>query len=55
MKNKNPVLSEPDDWPHFIIQSLADGVIAVDEKLRITDLNRAGEKLTGYSREDALG
>jgi two-component system, OmpR family, phosphate regulon sensor histidine kinase PhoR len=43
------------DWPHFIIQSMADGVITVDGKLRITDLNRAGEKLLGYSREEALG
>jgi two-component system phosphate regulon sensor histidine kinase PhoR len=43
------------DWPHFIIQSMADGVITVDEKLRITDLNRAAERLTGYSREEALG
>lgn len=43
------------DWPHFIIQSMADGVITVDEKMRITDLNRAAEKITGYSREEALG
>jgi two-component system phosphate regulon sensor histidine kinase PhoR len=42
-------------WPHFIIQSMADGVITVDEKLHVTDLNRAAERLTGYSREDALG
>ncbi len=43
------------DWPHFIIQSMADGVITVDGELRVTDLNRAGEKLTGYSRKEALG
>ena len=43
------------DWPHFIIQSMADGVITVDGELRISDLNRAGEKLLGYSREEALG
>jgi two-component system, OmpR family, phosphate regulon sensor histidine kinase PhoR len=43
------------EWSHFIIQSLADGVITVDGKMRITDLNRAAEKLTGYSREEALG
>jgi len=34
---------------------MADGVITVDGNLRITDLNRAGERLLGYSREQALG
>jgi PAS domain S-box-containing protein len=58
MKNvnkKSSVLAKSLDWPHFIIRSMADGVITVDEKLRITDLNLAAEKLTGYSRKDALG
>jgi len=43
------------DWSHFIIQSMADGVITVDARMRITDLNRAAERLTGYRREEALG
>jgi two-component system phosphate regulon sensor histidine kinase PhoR len=43
------------DWPHFIIQSLPDGIITVDGQLRVTDLNRAGEKLTGRTRGAALG
>jgi two-component system phosphate regulon sensor histidine kinase PhoR len=43
------------EWSHFVIQSMADGVITVDGAMRITDLNRAAEKLTGYSREEALG
>ncbi len=43
------------DWPHFIIQSMADGIITVNGRMRITDLNLAAEKLTGYSREEALG
>ena len=55
MKKTNAKLAKSYDWPHFIIQSMADGVITVDEKLRVTDLNRAGEKLTGYLRKDALG
>jgi two-component system, OmpR family, phosphate regulon sensor histidine kinase PhoR len=54
MKKKNPGLAESPDWPHFIIQSMADGVLTVDEKLRVTDLNRAAEKITGHSRKDAL-
>ncbi len=42
-------------WSHFIIQSMADGIITVNGKMRITDLNRSAEKITGYSREEALG
>jgi two-component system, OmpR family, phosphate regulon sensor histidine kinase PhoR len=42
-------------WPHFIIQSMADGVITVDGQMRISDLNRAAKKLTGFSRAEALG
>jgi len=52
---KKPPIYKLGEWPHFIIQSMADGVITVDGKLRITDLNRAGEKLIGYSRKEALG
>ena len=55
MKKRGPFLLKSHDWPHFIIQSMADGVITVDEKLRLTDLSLAAERLTGYSREDALG
>jgi two-component system, OmpR family, phosphate regulon sensor histidine kinase PhoR len=44
-----------EDWPHFIIQSLPDGIITVDGQLQVTDLNRAGEALTGLSRDQALG
>jgi len=39
----------------LILDSLSDGVIAVDEQGRITFLNRAAERLTGWSREDVLG
>jgi PAS domain-containing protein len=55
MKKNGPKFNNPEGWSHFIIQSMADGVITVDEKLRVTDLNLAAEKLTGYSREAALG
>jgi len=43
------------DWPHFIIQSLPDGIITVDGQLRVTDLNRAGERLIGFARGEAMG
>jgi PAS domain S-box-containing protein len=50
-KKANP---EPHDWPHFIIQSMADAVITVDGNMQITDLNKATEKLTGFNRKEAL-
>lgn len=52
---KKSDLTNPSDWSHFIIQSMADGVITVDGEMTITDLNRAAEKITGYGREEALG
>jgi two-component system, OmpR family, phosphate regulon sensor histidine kinase PhoR len=48
-------MSDIADWPHFIIQSLPDGIITVDGQLQVTDLNRAGENLLGLSRQQALG
>jgi two-component system, OmpR family, phosphate regulon sensor histidine kinase PhoR len=55
MTKKSPNLTKSPDWSHFIVQSMADGVITVDGEMHITDLNRATEKLTGYSRQEALG
>jgi PAS domain S-box-containing protein len=52
---KTRLLAELPNWPHFIIQSMADGVITVDGEMKVTDFNRAAEKLTGYRREEALG
>ncbi len=38
-----------------ILESIADGVFTVDEDWRITSFNRAAERITGVSREDAIG
>jgi two-component system phosphate regulon sensor histidine kinase PhoR len=54
MKKKRPDLTKSHEWPHFIIRSMADGVITVDGEMRVTDLNRVAEKLTGLTREEAL-
>jgi two-component system phosphate regulon sensor histidine kinase PhoR len=43
------------DWPHFMIQSVPDGIITVDGQMQITDLNRAAENLTGDNRDEAIG
>jgi len=52
---KKKARPDPHDWPHFIIQSMADAVITVDGNMQITDFNQAAEKLTGFTRQQALG
>jgi len=39
----------------IILDSIADGVFTVDKSWRITSFNRAAEKITGISREEAIG
>ena len=39
----------------LILDSVADGVFTVDRNWKITSFNRAAEKITGWSRDDALG
>jgi len=39
----------------IILESISDGVFTVDNKWRITSFNRAAEKITGVSREEAIG
>lgn len=38
-----------------ILDSVSDGVFTVDNQWRITSFNRAAERITGVSREEALG
>ena len=38
-----------------ILDSIADGVFAVDREMRIISFNRAAERLTGYRREEVIG
>lgn len=39
----------------IILDSIADGVFTVDDKWEITSFNRAAEKITGISQEEAIG
>ncbi len=39
----------------IILDSIADGVFTVDREWKITMFNKAAEKMTGISREDAIG
>lgn len=38
-----------------ILESISDGVFTVDAEWRITSFNRAGEEITGVTREEAIG
>lgn len=38
-----------------ILDSVADGIFAVDRNLCIVSFNRAAEQMTGYSRDEVLG
>lgn len=38
-----------------ILESISDGVFTVDMDWRITSFNRAGEEITGVSRQEAIG
>ena len=40
---------------NVILESIADGVFTVDENWRITTFNGAAERITGVSREEAIG
>ncbi len=39
----------------IILDSIADGVFTVDREWRITSFNKAAEKITGISRDEAVG
>ena len=43
------------DWSRFLIQNTPGAVITADSQGRITEFNRAAERLTGFSREEAMG
>jgi PAS domain S-box-containing protein len=44
-----------DKFSDKILDSIADGVFTVDQELNITSFNRSAEKITGVSREEAIG
>jgi two-component system, NtrC family, response regulator HydG len=50
-------MTEFDQFRHCatILDSINEGVVTVDTGMVITAFNRAAEKITGYSREEAIG
>lgn len=48
-------LYEHREWLSAILRNISEGVIATDDSGRIRFLNAAAERITGWSREEALG
>jgi PAS domain S-box-containing protein len=44
-----------DGVTEVILESISEGVFTVDDKWRITSFNKAAEKITGVSRNEAVG
>lgn len=51
---ENELLSKTEHL-RVILNSIGDGLIATDEKLKITHLNPVAEYLTGWKEEEAIG
>ncbi len=43
------------DFFRIILHSIADGVFTIDKNRRITSFNRAAQRITGFTREEAIG
>jgi len=54
MQPKSNRLLDP-EFANLLLESMADGVFTLDQNGRITLWNRAIERITGYSAEEALG
>lgn len=46
---------ESQNFNEEILDSLAEGLFTVDKNFRITFLNRAAERITGFKKEEAIG
>jgi PAS domain S-box-containing protein len=48
-------IRKKDFWLATVLKSVGDGVIASDNEGRVTFMNQAAEKLTGWEQKDAIG
>lgn len=48
-------MKETEGYLSIILDSIADGVFTVDRRWRITSFNKAAERITGFSKEEAVG
>lgn len=55
LTEKNSLYRIPHHVTEIILESISDGVFTVDHEWRVTSFNGAAEKITGITREKALG
>ena len=55
LEEKNRQLAFANDYLGYILESMSDGVIAVDTEGRITRFNRAACEVLGYSADEVVG
>ena len=55
LKNSNQALKIERDQQKILLESLTDGVIAIDAHMSIILFNKAAEKITGYKAESLIG
>ena len=51
----NAAIQDNPSWTRLILDSIADGVFTVDQQGRITSFNKAAERITGFSKDEAVG
>jgi len=51
----SPAIQDSPAWTRLILDSIADGAFTVDQQGRITSFNKAAERITGFSKEEAVG
>lgn len=54
-KKPQPLRPKNHDWSRFLIENTPGAVITADQEGRITEFNPAAERLTGFSRGEAMG
>src|SRR3990172_7017223 len=52
---EKPDKTLPLEFTEIILDSVSDGVFTVDENMKVTYFNRAAEKITGVSKDEAIG
>ena len=55
MPDKPPKSNQSHDWSQFLVQNTPGAVVTADHRGRITEFNPAAERLSGFSREEAMG
>lgn len=55
LARKNVELALTNDYLNYILESMSDGVIAINPEGEITTFNRSATQVLGYSSEEAVG